>query len=85
MRYQCYVAVEFELKAVLTMAEKVFLVEYYFRSYGDGCNDGPSIQQMSVRSRQQFNKAVHSKSMMVGVSSVFCQRNLNLRTFQFLE
>lgn len=81
MAYQCYAAVEFELKMVLTTAEKVFLVEHYFRSYGNGRNDGPSLQQVSVRYREQFNKAAPSKSVILGVvekfrrtGSVLCQR-----------
>lgn len=66
---------------VLTTAEKVFLVEHYFRSYGNGRNDGPSLQQVVVRYQQQFNKAAPSKSVILAVvekfrrtGSVLCQR-----------
>lgn len=54
---------------VLTTAtvEKVFLVEYFFRSYSNGPNDNPSLQQVSIRYRQQFNKPVTSKSVILGI------------------
>ncbi|KAI4463479.1 helix-turn-helix domain [Holotrichia oblita] len=68
---ECYAGVEFELKMVLTTAEKVFLVEHYFRSYGNGRNDGPSLQQVVVRYQQQFNKAAPSKSVILAVVKKF--------------
>ncbi|KAI4459771.1 Pyridoxal phosphate-dependent transferase [Holotrichia oblita] len=78
---ECYAGVEFELKMVVTTAEKVFSVEHYFRSYGNGRNDGPSLQQVVVRYQQQFNKAAPSKSVILAVvkkfrrtGSVLCQR-----------
>lgn len=66
---------------VLTTEEKVFLVEHYFRSYGKGRNDGPSLEQVSIKYQQKFNKAAPSKSVMLAVvekfrrtGSVLCQR-----------
>ncbi|KAF2903116.1 hypothetical protein ILUMI_03077 [Ignelater luminosus] len=66
---------------VLTTEEKVFIVKHYFRSYGNGQDNGPTLKQVSEKYRQEFNKAAPSKSVMLAIveksrhtSIVLCQR-----------
>ncbi|KAF2904142.1 hypothetical protein ILUMI_02031 [Ignelater luminosus] len=65
---------------VLTTEEKVFIVEHYFRSYGNGRDNGLSLKQVSEKYRQEFNKVATSKSVMLAIvekfrhtHSVLCQ------------
>ena len=41
---------------VLTTEEKVFIVERYFRSYGAGLQNGPSLRHVREHYEEQFNK-----------------------------
>lgn len=66
---------------VLTTEEKVFIVEHYFRSYGNGRDNSPSLKQVAEKYGQKFNKTAPSKSVMLAVvekfrrtGSVLCQR-----------
>ena len=52
-------SVEFVLIMVLT-TEEVFIVEHYFRSYGVGRQNGPSLRHFREHCEEQFNKTAPS-------------------------
>ncbi|KAI4459496.1 beat protein [Holotrichia oblita] len=66
---------------VLTTAEKVFLVEHYFRSYGNGRNDGPSLQEVVVRYQQQFSKRQRQRKGSSGRRQTVCTNENTGRVF----
>ena len=41
---------------VLKTEEKVFIIEHYFRSYGAGRQNGPSLHHVREHYEEQFNK-----------------------------
>ena len=49
------------LMMLLSAQEKSFIVETYFRSYGVGRNDGPSLKFVSTRFEERFNKRFPTK------------------------
>lgn len=66
---------------VLTVAEKVFIVEHYFRSYGKGRDNGPSLKEVADAFLPKFMKQAPSNAVMLAVvdkfrrtGSVLCQR-----------
>ena len=66
---------------VLITEEKVFIVEHYFRSYGLGRQNGPSLRHVREHYEEQFNKTAPSNRTILAVveklyrtGSVFCQR-----------
>jgi hypothetical protein len=48
--------VQLLLEVGLSMEEKVFIVEYYFCSYGRGCEGGPSLKKEAEQFQERFNK-----------------------------
>jgi hypothetical protein len=44
------------LEMGLSTEEKVFVVEYYFCSYGSGCEEGPSLKKAAQQFQERFNK-----------------------------
>lgn len=65
----------------LATEEKVFIVEYYFRSYGNGSQGGPSLKLVAEQYREHFNKPAPSNTVMLSIvkkfrrtGSVLCQR-----------
>ena len=67
---------------VLTTDEKVFfIVEHYFRSYGVGRQNGPSLRHVREHYEDQFNKTAPSNKTILAIvekfhrtGSVLCQR-----------
>ena len=66
---------------VLTTEEKVFIVEHYFRSFGVGSQNGPSLLHVREHFQKQINRTAPSnKTILVLVEkfhrtgSVLCQR-----------
>ncbi|KAJ4428188.1 hypothetical protein ANN_24203 [Periplaneta americana] len=56
---------------VLTTEEEVFIVEYYFRSYGLGHANGPSLKQVSDEFRDKFHKAPLGNAVLLQVVDKF--------------
>ena len=53
---------------VLITEEKVFIVEHYFRSYGVGHQNGPSLCHVREHYEEQFNKmAPSNKTILANV------------------
>ena len=75
-------SVGFELTImILITEEKVFIVEHYFRSYGVGRQNEPSLRHVRKHYEEQFNKmAPRNKTILVIVEkfhhmgSVLCQQ-----------
>ena len=74
-------SVGFLLIMVLTTEKKAFIAEHYFRSYGVGRQNGPSLRHVREHYEEQFNKTAPSnKTILVIVEkfhrmgSVLCQR-----------
>ncbi|KAF2893792.1 hypothetical protein ILUMI_12376 [Ignelater luminosus] len=70
-------------QATLPLRSLEYLLDnkQYFRSYGNGRDNDPSLKQVSEKYRQEFNKAAPSKSVMLAIvekfrhtGSVLCQR-----------
>ena len=66
---------------VLTTDEKVFIVEYYFWSYGVGHQNGPSLSHVREHYEEQFNKMAPSNKTILAIiekfnhkGSVLCQQ-----------
>ena len=66
---------------VLSALEKAFLVEHYFRSYGNGRLGGPSVAIVLQRFQEEFNKPPPTKRTLLKLvlkfrrtGSVLCQR-----------
>ena len=53
---------------VPTTEENVFKVEHYFRSYGVGCENGPSLRHVREHYENKYNKTAPSNK------PVLCQR-----------
>ena len=73
-------SVGFVLTMVLTTEEKVFIVEHYFRSYGVGHQNGPSLRHDREHYEEQFNMTVPSNKTILAIvgklhctGSVLCQ------------
>ncbi|PNF36203.1 hypothetical protein B7P43_G10674 [Cryptotermes secundus] len=69
------------LEMGLSTEEKVFTVEYYFHSYGSGCEGGPSLKKVTEQFQERFNKTAPSNTVMLSVimkfrcsGSVLCQQ-----------
>ncbi|PNF25631.1 hypothetical protein B7P43_G03802 [Cryptotermes secundus] len=65
----------------LSTEEKIFIVEYYFRSYGSGREGGPSLKKVTEQFQEKFNKTAPSNTVMLSIvtkfrrsGSVLCQR-----------
>ena len=70
-----------ELAMGLATEEKVFIVEYYFRSYGNGYQRRPSLNLLAEQYREHFNNPAPSNTVMLSIvtkfrrtGSVLCQR-----------
>ena len=68
---------------VLRTEEKVFIVEHYFRSYGVGRQNGPSLRHFREDYEEQFNKTAPSNKIILAIVEkvhltglVLCQRKL---------
>ena len=46
---------------VLTTEEKVFIVEHYFRSYGVGYQNGPSLRHVREHYEEQLTRRREAK------------------------
>jgi hypothetical protein len=58
------------------MEEKLFIVEYYIRSHGSGCEEGPSLKRYQNNS-QRFNKTLPSNTIMLSIVTKFqCSDNV---------
>ena len=73
--------VGFVLIMVLTTEKKVFIVDHYFRSYGVGRQNEPSLRHLREHYEEQFNKTAPSNKTILAIveefhrrGSVFCQR-----------
>ena len=60
---------------VLTTEEKVLIVENYFRSYGVGSQNGPSLRHVREHYEKQFNKTAPSNKTILGISVVSTEGN----------
>ena len=65
----------------LATEEKVFIVKYYFRSYGNGYQGRPSLKLVAEQYREHFNKPAPCNIVMLcfvtkfrRMDSVLCQR-----------
>ncbi|KAJ4434533.1 hypothetical protein ANN_23095 [Periplaneta americana] len=65
----------------LATEEKVFIMEYYFRSYGNGYQGGQSLKLVAQQYREHFNQPAPSNTVMLfsvtkfrRTGSVLCQR-----------
>ncbi|KAJ4436461.1 hypothetical protein ANN_16492, partial [Periplaneta americana] len=74
-------AVWLELTVGLATEEKVFIVEYHFRLYGNGYQGGPSLILVAQQYREHFNQPAPSITIMLSIvtkfrrsGSVLCQR-----------
>ncbi|KAG8258742.1 hypothetical protein J6590_025907 [Homalodisca vitripennis] len=56
---------------VLTTVEKVFIVEYYFRSYGIGRAGGPSLLYTALRFQKHLHKNPPSNALILSVVEQF--------------
>ena len=56
---------------VLTTLEKTFIVEHYFRSYGNGRAGGPSLSQTALRFQEHFHKNPPSNAVILSVVEKF--------------
>ena len=63
---------------VLTTEEKVFNVEYYFRSYEVGCENGPSVRHVREHYEEQFNKTAPSNETILAIVKKFHRTGLVL-------
>ena len=64
-------SVGFVLAMVLKTEEKVFLVEHYFRSYGVGSQNGPSLRHVGEHYEEQFNKTAPSNKTILAIVEKF--------------
>ena len=64
-------SVGFVLIMVLTTEEKVFIVEHYFRSYGVGRQNGPSLRQIREHYEEQSNKTAPSNKTILAIVKEF--------------
>ena len=55
---------------VLTI-EKVLIVEHYFRSYGVGRQNGPSLRHVREHYEEQFNKMAPSNKTILAIVEKF--------------
>ena len=60
---------------------RFFIIEHYFRSYGVGCQNGPSLRHVREHYEEQFNKTALSNKTTIAIvekfhrtGSVLCQR-----------
>ncbi|KAJ4425358.1 hypothetical protein ANN_27973 [Periplaneta americana] len=67
----------------LAMEEKVFIVEYYFRSYGNCYQGRPSLKLVAQQYREHFNQPAPSNTVMLSIvtkfrrtGTVVCQRKV---------
>ena len=60
-------SVGFMLTIMVLTTEKVFIVEHYFRSYGVGRQDGPSLRYYE----EQFNKTAPSNKTILAMVKKF--------------
>ena len=74
-------SVGFVLTIMVLKAKKVFIVEHYFRSYGIGRQNGPSLHHVREHYEEQFNKTAPSNKTILAIvekfhrtGSVLCQR-----------
>ena len=65
---------------VLTTEKKVFILEHYFRSYGVGSQNVPSLHNVRAHYEEQFNKMAPSNKTILAIvkkfhpmGSVLCQ------------
>ena len=56
---------------VLTTEEKVFIVEHYFRSYGVGHQNGPSLRHVREHYDKQLNKTAPSNKTILAMVEKF--------------
>ena len=56
---------------VLTIEEKVFIVEHYLRSYGVGRQNGPSLRHVREQFEEQFNKTAPSNKTILAIVEKF--------------
>lgn len=56
---------------VLTTLEKTFIVEHYFRSYGNGRAGGPSLSHTALRFQEHFHKNPPSNAVILSVVEKF--------------
>jgi hypothetical protein len=61
--------VQLLLEMGLSTEEKVFIVEYYFRSYGSGREGGPSLKKVTEQFRERFNKTAPSNTVMLSLTA----------------
>ena len=66
---------------ILTTEKMVFIVEHYFRSYGVGRQNGPSLRYVREHYEEQINKTAPSNKTILAIIekfhrtvSVLCQR-----------
>ena len=60
---------------VLTTEEKVFIVEHYFRSYGVGRQNGPSLRHVREHYGEQINKTAPSNKTILAIVEKFHHRD----------
>ena len=70
---------------VFITEEKVFIIEHYFRSYGVGHQNGPSLRHVWEHYEEQFKKTASSNKTILAIiekfhatGSVLCQRREQL-------
>ena len=56
---------------VLPTEENVFIVEHYFRSYGVGRQNGPSLRHVREHYEEQFNKTAPSNKTILAITEKF--------------
>ena len=56
---------------VLSTEEKVFIVEHYFRAYGVGHQNGPSLRHVREHYEEQFNKTAPSNKIILAIVEKF--------------
>ena len=60
---------------VLTTEEKVFIIEHYFRSYGVGHRNGPSLHHVGEYYEEHFNKTAPSNKIIVAIVGISTVRD----------
>ena len=55
----------------LTTDEKEFIVEHYFRPYGNGKQSGPSLKLVTEQYREQFHKEAPTNAVMLSIVEKF--------------
>ena len=56
---------------VLTTEEKIFIAEYYFRSFGIGRQNGPNLHHFREHYEEQFNKMAPSNKTILAIIEKF--------------